>query len=588
MAGTSMTILTLAARTALERGLARLNVTTLLPWLRETRTPDGLLLTPRDLRTGDPTIAGDLYRGAFTLANTRLDIGAHSPFRIKPPSTAWQNELEGFGWLRHLSAADNDISRLHARAMVADWIESRSFRKNRKTPLKVKARRLISWITHAPVFLDNAEPAFYQSAMRSFGQQIGDINTALGVTKDGESRMMAVIALCFAALCLSGQDRLLARAVRLIEKEIEWQVLPDGGHISRHPGVILSLLLDLLPLQKTFAARDIAAPEALHRAIDRMMPMIRFFRHGDGSFALFNGMGLTRPGEAASVLALDDVNGQPIQNAQHSGYQRLEGGKSLLIQDTGAPPPLQQSAHAHAGCLSFELSSGTQRIIVNCGAPATLGETWQQAARATAAHSTVTLDDTSSAHFLSGWLAGYLGPLIISGPRQVHVAREEFGSETVLEASHDGYVKSHGVMHVRRISLSRAGGKVDGEDRLTRSTAARPFSARNRQQAVLRFHLHPDVTAEPARDGKSIYLSLANREQWQFSAVGGTATLEDSIFLAGPKGRTAARQIAIQLEFDSEVMLKWSLQRIMAGQGDTLKNSRRAADPSSLEMNTST
>ena len=34
-------------------------------------------------------------------------------------------------------------------------------------------------------------------------------------------------------------------------------------------------------------------PPALLNAIDRMMPMLRFFRHGDGNFALFNGMGPT-------------------------------------------------------------------------------------------------------------------------------------------------------------------------------------------------------------------------------------------------------------------------------------------------------
>lgn len=587
MAGYSMSVISLAAGKALESAIARLNFFSHLSWLRESRSPDGLLLTPHDLRTGDATIASDLYRGTFSLGGKRIDIGAHSPFKVQPPSQVWLDELEGFSWLRHLSAADNDISRLHARALVADWIESRGYHKDRHSSAKVKARRLISWISHASIFLDDAEPDFYQSAMRSFGQQINTLNHSLARTRDGESRLVAAIALCFASLCLSGQDRLLNKSVKLIEKEIEWQILPDGGHISRHPGIILSLLLDLLPLQRTFSARDMSAPEALHRALDRMMPMIRFFRHGDGSFALFNGMGITKPGEAAAVLALDDIRGQPIQNAQHSGYQRLEGGRTVLIQDTGTPPPIQQSAAAHAGCLAFELSSGTQRIIINCGAARTMGANWRHAARATAAHSTVTLDDSSSAHFLSGRLAGYLGPLLISGPKQVHVAREEFGSETVVEASHNGYVNTHGVMHIRRLSLSRPGGKLEGEDRLTRSTASHPFSMRKKQHAALRFHLHPDVSAEPSKDGKSIHLMLANRERWQFSAVGGSPVLEDSVFLAGPQGKTATLQIVIQLEFDTEVMLKWSLQRIMAGHNEVLKAGRKKIDNPSLEKDLS-
>ena len=71
-------------------------------------------------------------------------------------------------------------------------------------------------------------------------------------------------------------------------------MFPDGGHISRNPGVIIDLLLDLLPLKQAFTGRNIAPPPQLLNAIDRMMPMLRFFRHDDGNFALFNGMGADR------------------------------------------------------------------------------------------------------------------------------------------------------------------------------------------------------------------------------------------------------------------------------------------------------
>ena len=101
-----------------------------------------------------------------------------------------------------------------------------------------------------------------------------------------------------------------------------------------------------------------------------MMPMMRFFRHGDGTFAHFNGMGPTLPDLMATILAYDDARGAPLANAPHSGYQRVEIGEMVLLMDTGAPPPINVSQEAHAGCLSFELSHGLQRIVVNCGLPA--------------------------------------------------------------------------------------------------------------------------------------------------------------------------------------------------------------------------
>ena len=141
------------------------------------------------------------------------------------------------------------------------------------------------------------------------------------------------------------------------------QILPDGGHISRNPGALVELLSDMLPLRQTFAARNIAPPPALLNAIDRMMPMLRFFRHGDGTFALFNGMSNAPSDLVATLLAYDDTHGVPMAHMPHTGFQRLDAGTTTVIMDTGAPPPPNISQDAHAGCLAFELSSGPSRIV---------------------------------------------------------------------------------------------------------------------------------------------------------------------------------------------------------------------------------
>ena len=96
-------------------------------------------------------------------------------------------------------------------------------------------------------------------------------------------RLQVLIALCYASLCLANQARTIRTATRKLSDELRRQILPDGGHVSRNPGALIELLIDLLPLRQTFAARNIAPPPALLNAIDRMMPMLRFFRHGDGS-----------------------------------------------------------------------------------------------------------------------------------------------------------------------------------------------------------------------------------------------------------------------------------------------------------------
>ena len=194
---------------------------------------------------------------------------------------------------------------------------------------------------------------------------------------DGVPRLQVLIALCYASLCLANQARHIRTATRKLSDELQRQILPDGGHISRNPGALIELLIDLLPLRQTFAARNIAPPPALLNAIDRMMPMLRFFRHGDGSFALFNGMSSAPSDLLATLLAYDDTHGAPMANMPHTGFQRLDAGAMTVIMDTGPPPPPNVSHDAHAGCLSFELSSGPSRIVINCGMPATGRDNWR-------------------------------------------------------------------------------------------------------------------------------------------------------------------------------------------------------------------
>ena len=126
-----------------------------------------------------------------------------------------------------------------------------------------------------------------------------------------------------------------------------------------------------MPLRQVYASRNIAPPPALLNAIERMMPMLRFFRHSDGTFAHFNGMGATPAELLLTLLAYDDSHGAPLSNAPYSAYQRLEASGAVLIMDTGRAPPIEMSLEAHAGCLSFEFSSPKQSlIVVNSGMPA--------------------------------------------------------------------------------------------------------------------------------------------------------------------------------------------------------------------------
>ena len=391
-----------AARRAVRTGMGKLNAHPLLRWRFTSAIADRLLIAPQDLRTADPTRASEIYSGRFAFAGKIVICDGRSPFEIEPPSEEWADQLLGFGWLRHLRAAESAITRANARALVDEWISLQgAFDSVEAWRPDLVGRRIISWLSQAPLVLHEADMRFYRRFLRNLTRQVRYLRRTYPAARDGIPRLQAIMALTYAALCMQAQARTLKTVTRLLTDELARQVLHDGGHASRNPGALIELLLDLLPLRQAFAARNVPPPPALNNAIDRMMPMLRFFRHGDGNFALFNGMGPTRTELVSTVLAYDDARGTPVANAPHSGYQRVQTGDGLLIVDTGPPPPMPMSHEAHAGCLSFELSAKNYRIVVNCGLPGTSRETWRHVARASAAHSTVVFNDTSSCRFLT-------------------------------------------------------------------------------------------------------------------------------------------------------------------------------------------
>ncbi|HEY0223267.1 MAG TPA: heparinase II/III family protein [Pseudolabrys sp.] len=531
----------------------------MLRWRFGSAKTDRLVIAPQDLRTADATRASEIYAGRFAFAGKVVICDRRSPFEMTPPSDEWAVILLNFSWLRHLRAADSAITRANARSLIDDWINLQGGWHPVGWRHDILSRRVICWLSQAPFVLQDADARFYRRFIRSLSRQVRYLRRSLKQSRDGLPRLQSLIALNYASLCIQGQSGTLRANARKLVEELRGQILPDGGHISRNPGALIELLADLLPLRQLFSARELQPPAALNNAIDRMMPMLRFFRHGDGNFAQFNGMGPTAVDLLATVLAYDDARGTPVSNAPHSGYQRIDAGQTALLMDTGRPPPLALSQEAHAGCLSFELSWKQHRLVINCGLPAVNKETWRQVARATAAHSTVTFNDQSSCHFLeSGSFRRLLfGTPIVAGPHNVTVDRQDAAEGGLLRTSHDGYAADFGIVHNRTIQISADGRALNGEDSFTPSHGpAIPTNVAD--EFAIRFHLHPAIKASRLSDGRGVILLLPDREVWTFATLGNPVEIEESVFLAGTDGPRRAVQIVIYGHAREQAKVKWS------------------------------
>src|SRR5271170_7878822 len=535
----------LLLRGGLRHAAGRLNGHPILRWPLPQLKADRLLIAPQDLRTADATRATEIYAGRFAFAGKVVICDGRSIFEMEPPSDEWACALLGFGWLRHLRAAESGITSANARALVDEWISLRGSWDPIGWRPDVLSRRIISWLSQAPLVLQDADARFYRRFLRSLVRQVRYLRHTAGDARRGVARMQAEMALTYAALCIAGQARHIKSATERLRHEIGAQILPDGGHAGRDPGAIIEVLLELLPLGQAFSSRNIAPPQALLNAIDRMMPMLRFFRHSEGTFAHFNGMGATPAELLLTLLAYDETGG------------------GVLILDAGRPPPIEMSLDAHAGCLSFEFSSPKQSlVVVNCGMPSTGRENWRQVARATAAHSTVTFNDTSSARFVE--LATFRrvlgGSPMLGGPSHVAVTREDGPDAIVLRAAHDGYADRFGILHERTLSLSADGTRLDGEDLFLSADGGSQVRTTQDEFAV-RFHLHLAVKATRLTDGRGVMLMTPNKEVWTFNTREDQVELEDSVYLAGSEGPRRTVQMVIRGRARSASRVSWSFQQ---------------------------
>ena len=247
-----------------------------------------------------------------------------------------------------------------------------------------------------------------------------------------------------------------------------------------------------------------------------------------------------------------------LLHSNKSGYQRLAAGETILIVESSAPPAGQFGRVAHSGGTAFEMSAGEHRIIVNCGSGRYRGNDWLDAARTTAAHSTLHFADANAWKIHAN---GGFGP----NPAPLYCQRhEDDAGANWLELQHEGYRQRFGLIHHRRIYLNGSGLDVRGEDRLEQAPLeGGKLTDKIVGSVVIRFHLHPNVRASVLHGGRAVLLRLADGKGWRFRADGAQVAMQDSIYL-GQVGRVRrSQQILLTSESGvDDTVIKWAIQQV--------------------------
>ncbi|MBT5187618.1 MAG: hypothetical protein HOH19_09130 [Kordiimonadaceae bacterium] len=527
--------------------------------------PLRLLGTPKDLWPGSVTMGTQMVAGKIIAAGNVLENPNHDQ-NIWPKGEIWLNSdldeswleyLHSFNWLRDLNqAVDRNGAKKRAEELTLTWIDQNTQWGEVSWRADVVGLRISNWLIFAPLIMDTDDVIYRSRVLDILARSARHLMKVSSELPDGPDSLKAIIGLILSGLYIPFGDGWLKEGLTLLKFALGKEVLADGGIRSRNPQELLHIYMQMVTLRDSFAGMGQRAPDFLNIAIRKIALNLRTIVHGDGKVPLFNGATILNHEDIFTCLQKNDEDNLPVTDLEQSGYSRIENGGTVILQDVGPPAEVGLSRHCHSGALSFEMSRGTARMIVNCGDSRFTQEKQllmsEIEARSTAAHSTLVLNEQNSSALREDGLIG-------NGITKMSSKRYMSEGHIMLEASHDGYNEQYGITHRRLLYLKNTGEDLRGEDILFRNRVENkvgplPFA--------VRFHLHPEVMLEKQDDQDKVHITLVNGEMWTFLARGAALSLEDSVYF-GVGGKSSHSQQIVLSANASEEQSKvfWSFRR---------------------------
>ena len=528
----------------------------------------GMIATPEPWTTGDFDRGLRILSGKIVFTGHVMDIGENSIWSHKPPSPLFAAELHGFQWLDDLATYGDARAMGTAQAWILDWIDGFGMGLGPGWSAEITGRRLNRWINHSAFLLRGLSQSRRDKILRSMALQTRLLSKSWRHLPPGRGRFEALAGLICAAQSLTGMQNLQPAALMALVKECQDQIDGHGTIASRNPEELLDIFSLLTRVKQSLELTQAPIPEALTKCLARVAPVLRSLRHGDGTLARFHGGGAGSEYVLDQALAVSGIRASALQDSA-MGFVRLSAGATAVIADAAAPPLGQERLTSHASTCAFELSVGRTRVIVNCGSGLKFGEDWHQAGRTTASHSTLAIDGLSSSRFGAPKRTGERP--FVETPSLVMVEKTRVVDGLRLQMNHNGYQKSHGLIHARTLDLPVDSRGLVGEDELyapdesdMRLLEAAQAKSADPLHFSIRFHLHPEVTANLESDASCVSLTLGTGDVWIFRCQSNIElTLDESVYFEDGRQFPRPSQQIVLTGVIKEITtsVRWSLAK---------------------------
>jgi uncharacterized heparinase superfamily protein len=267
-----------------------------------------------------------------------------------------------------------------------------------------------------------------------------------------------------------GDDPLLSRTLARLGRQLQIQLLPDGGHYERAPAYHCQVLGDLIDIAGLLPAAGHPVPAELDAALAAMRGWLGVVLGPGGVVPLLNDGFPVDPRPLAPALP----PAGPLHLLPDTGLARIVTGGWHVLADVGLTCPAELPAHAHADTLGCLVFLDGQPLLVDSGTSTYAPGTVRDYERSTAAHNTLDIDGHDSTEVWGAFRAGRRARV-----RNVRAAAASDIGPFTVEAAHDGYRSLPGrPLHRRRWTVQ--GDRLQVDDTVTGS---------GRHRITVRWHL---------------------------------------------------------------------------------------------------
>jgi len=428
----------------------------------------------------------------------------------------WNDKEEELLWLYNLHYFDGLINNSPPKSikikLIDEWVNSNKNTQSigwQSYPLSL---RIVNWIKF--FWSHHIEEERFQY---SLCQQVRYLVKNIEYHLLGNHVLENARALIFSGCYFSGleADAWLNKGLSILEKELNEQILNDGGHFELSPmyhSIMIELLFDiyLLSNEKDSPKELQMMKEKISEYISKMASWLSGMIHPDMEISFFNDCapGIAQRPETLLLnitdigISWDNLKEKDFVHFANSGYMRCIKGDATLFFDVAKVGASYQSGHGHADTLSIEMSIDEDRVFTNLGTSQYGARSRRDFERSTAAHSTLEIEGKDSSETWGGFRVGRR-----ANCKNLEINRDK--DTLILSATHDGYTFLKGSpIHKRSIFITNK--LLIIEDELSKTGL----------DAIIRYHIHPENSISIDSESKKgvIMTKKGKAIEWRIDA----------------------------------------------------------------------